>query len=250
MDMCSIYMISCADSDKAYIGVTKKSIDKRLSEHIQESRKRLLENKKTTYKNNWINSKLSKGIDIEIHQIDLVPIAEFGFWERHYISLFKSWGFVLMNLTEGGEGIFGYKFDDESKLRISRAKSMDVYEVDENCNIINHFESATDAAKFYGIKKSAIQKNLTGNNKSCHSKVFTYRPMSLDPKEISSIFATMKSRHKRPVIQYDFDWNYISEYDSIFSAAKSVGIKNDSKIGEACLNKNKTCYGYRWAFKQ
>lgn len=243
-------MISCGNSDKVYIGVTKKSIDKRLSEHIQESKKRAAERKKTTYKNNWINSKIAKGLDIEIHQIDFVPLSEFAFWERHYISLFKSWGFTLMNLTDGGEGIFGYKFDEESKLKISRSKSMDVYEVDENCNIVNHFESTADAAIFYGINKSAIQRNLSGKNKSCHSKVFTYNVESLDSNEIKSIFDTMKSRHKRGVLQYDKDWNLISEYDSIFSAAKTVGVKNDSKIGEACLNKNKTCYGYRWAFKQ
>ena len=243
-------MISCGNSKKVYIGVTKKPIEKRLSEHIQESKRRASKNKKTTYKNNWINSKLNKGLNIEIHQVDFVPISEFAFWERHYISLFKSWGFTLMNLTDGGEGIFGYKFDDEVKARISKSKSIGVYEVDEDCNVLNHFKSTSEAANFYGINRSALQRHLVGKNKSCHSKVFTYHLESLDPKEIKSIFATMKSRHKRAVLQYDTDWNYISEHDSIFSAAKTIGIKNDSKIGEACLNKNKTCYGYRWAFKQ
>jgi hypothetical protein len=250
MEMCSIYMISCGDSKKIYIGVTKKPVAKRLSEHIQESKNKIAEKKKTTYKNNWINSKLDKGLEVEVHQIDLVPISEFSFWERHYISLFKSWGFTLMNLTEGGEGIFGYKFNEESRLKISMSKSVDVYEVDENCNVLNHFKSTSEAARFHNISKGSLQKHLSGKNKSCASRVFTYSLDSLDPKEIKSIFATMESRHKRSVVQYDTDWNYISEYDSIFSAANSIGLKNDSHIGEACLDKNKTCYGYRWAFKQ
>lgn len=243
-------MISSGDSKKVYIGVTQKPIEKRLSEHIQESRKRVVEKKKTTYKNNWINSKLDKGLEVEVHQIDLVPVSEFSFWERHYISLFKTWGFTLMNLTKGGEGTFGYKFNEESKLKISMSKSLNVYEVDENCNILNHFKSTSEAAKFHDIGVSALQKHLSGKNKSCGSRVFTYSLDSLDPKEIKSIFATMESRHKRSVVQYDTDWNYISEYDSILSASNSIGLKNDSHIGEACLDKNKTCYGYRWAFKQ
>ena len=46
MKMCSIYMLSSGNSKKVYIGVTQKPIGKRLSEHIQESRKRVVEKKK------------------------------------------------------------------------------------------------------------------------------------------------------------------------------------------------------------
>jgi len=249
MESCSIYMISSNESNKIYIGVTKKKLNQRLRDHILESQRKLKQGKKTTYKNNWINSKLSNNLKIEISEIDVVPLSEFSFWERHYISLFRSWDFSLMNLTDGGEGIFGYKFSNESKEKISKIKSFKVYEVNENCEVIKEFASTKEVADFYGINKNTVQKNLCGRNKSCSSRVFTYDPLSLNQKEIKHIFATMKSRHKRPVVQYDLLWNKISEYDSIFQASNICGIKNDSHLGDACLDKNKTCNGYRWSFK-
>ncbi len=37
--------------------------------------------------------------------IDIVPIVEWKFWERHYISLYRSWGFKLDNKRlYGGNG--------------------------------------------------------------------------------------------------------------------------------------------------
>jgi hypothetical protein len=36
--------------------------------------------------------------------IDEVPTKEWKFWERHYISLYKSWGFDLRNKVLGGNG--------------------------------------------------------------------------------------------------------------------------------------------------
>ncbi len=41
--------------------------------------------------------RLTKGDDINLEVIDEIPIAEWKFWERHYISLYRSWGFKLLN---------------------------------------------------------------------------------------------------------------------------------------------------------
>ncbi len=56
------------------------------------------------YKHSWIVSLKNKHLKPIIEIIDEVPIEEWRFWEKHYISLFKSWGYNLTNLTEGGEG--------------------------------------------------------------------------------------------------------------------------------------------------
>ena len=94
------------------------NLAKRLSSHLLN--KNL---KQKTKKNSWIKSLLSKNIKPEILLIDEVPEIEWKFWEKHYISLFKSWGFNLTNLTEGGDGInLGYKFSKETRKKMSNSK--------------------------------------------------------------------------------------------------------------------------------
>ena len=48
--------------------------------------------------------------------IDIVPGENWTFWERWWISLFKSWGFNLVNIGIGGEG---GPLSEETKKKIS-----------------------------------------------------------------------------------------------------------------------------------
>jgi hypothetical protein len=38
---------------------------------------------------------------ILLEVIDEIPISEWRFWEKYYISLFKGWGFILENSNNG-----------------------------------------------------------------------------------------------------------------------------------------------------
>jgi hypothetical protein len=51
----------------------------------------------------WLKGLLDSGVKPELMILDEVPIKEWEFWEIHYISLCKSWGFRLTNMTNGGE---------------------------------------------------------------------------------------------------------------------------------------------------
>lgn len=70
----------------------------RLAEHIKKSIY------KSTYKNKWIQYLLKKSLKPVIEIIDEVRQEDWSFWEKHYISLYKSWGFKLTNSAEGGNG--------------------------------------------------------------------------------------------------------------------------------------------------
>ncbi len=62
---------------------------------------------KKTKKNNWIKSLLKRNLKPILNIIDEVPAntkIEWGFWERFYINLYKSWNCKLTNGTEGGDG--------------------------------------------------------------------------------------------------------------------------------------------------
>lgn len=99
-----IYMlIDPRDSKIRYIGKTKQSLKKRLINHIVNSKH------KKTHKDCWIMNLLNNNFKPQIELIDDVQESEWIFWEQHYISLYKSWGFNLTNLTIGGDGVNGIR---------------------------------------------------------------------------------------------------------------------------------------------
>jgi len=100
-------------NDIRYIGKTSFSLEQRLRGHLED-----LKYSYKFYKANWIKSLFQQNLKPEIHLLDVIPEFEWQFWEIHYISLFRSWGFDLTNLTPGGEGVYkGFKHSEESEKR-------------------------------------------------------------------------------------------------------------------------------------
>lgn len=90
-----------------YIGATKTSLLCRLRTHYQHLR----EYQKGLRKHNKRYEYLEKmSCKAEIHLLEIVEDVSFlNAYEGMYIGLFKSWGFVLMNQTDGGTGGATYK---------------------------------------------------------------------------------------------------------------------------------------------
>jgi hypothetical protein len=103
------YIYSLSDKNGVrYIGQTSNII-KRYKEHLYESN---LKRYKSNYLYNWINS-VNKEITIEL--IDEVPTSDRDYWEQWYITLFKVWGFKLVNGTSGG---FSFKITSDVAKKI------------------------------------------------------------------------------------------------------------------------------------
>ena len=94
-----IYFLHKGDNIPFYIG---KSINKNLHRSYQH---------KKTYGKNTI---------IEI--LDAIVTEEWLFWEKYYISLFKSWGFKLENKNNGGGGPISYSEESRNKKSKSLKK--------------------------------------------------------------------------------------------------------------------------------
>lgn len=99
-----------------YVGKTD-NLKRRYNEHFKNAR--LCK----THVQCWIHGLRNKGERPEMDCIDTVLMGEFKFWEQYYISLYKSWGFDLTNLTIGGDGekmlqIVKDKISAKAKLRI------------------------------------------------------------------------------------------------------------------------------------
>lgn len=71
-----------------------------------------------TKKNSWIKSLLKNNLKPTFEIIDIININDWSFWEKHYISLYRSWGFNLTNLDLGGYGVSTLSEETKRKLSI------------------------------------------------------------------------------------------------------------------------------------
>ncbi len=104
--------------NKIYIGKSDNP-KARLNNHFYESGK--------YYSSNWFKKLKRLGYKkIMINYLEIldeVPISEWQFWEKHYISLYKTWGFHLTNTNDGGFGSSGRPLSKEAKIKIGKASS-------------------------------------------------------------------------------------------------------------------------------
>jgi len=102
-----------------YVGVTRKSIEQRLAEHVWKAR-RDLNSSVSTPLGRWIN-KLAE-FDLSPQIVLLEATTERDECERRWIAYFKQCDARLLNLTDGGEGIAGLVFSEEHRRKIGDAR--------------------------------------------------------------------------------------------------------------------------------
>lgn len=111
--MISIYSLECPIDNKIrYIGKTN-NIKNRFDAHFYDLRRK-------GHKANWIKKIKQVGLKPIIEIIDEVEESSWQFWEQHYISLYKSWGFDLLNITDGGDGCGNHTIATRLKLSTLR----------------------------------------------------------------------------------------------------------------------------------
>lgn len=98
-----------------YIGKTN-NLTTRLRSHLKNVKR------EKNHRTNWINAIIQKGLKPLIEEVDCVPTESWQYWERFYISLFKSWGFSLTNSAEGGIGRSNYSPTIETRLKMGLAR--------------------------------------------------------------------------------------------------------------------------------
>jgi hypothetical protein len=187
MDITYIYYLCKDDGVPLYIGKTKNSPNLRLNDHRYKKEKNL-----------------------NINVIDEVPTSDWKFWEKHYISLFKSWGFKLNNINNGGGGPKGgYFLTQETKNKIGKAnskpkpkefgekiskqrkgnwkiseyqiqagilaKNKSTLQFDKQGNFIKEHVSSKKAAEYIGVHEVNMRLHLGGKYKTCKGFIFKYK---------------------------------------------------------------------------
>jgi hypothetical protein len=208
----------------------------------------------------------------EVFIID--EVEDWKFWEKHYISLFKSWGFKLENKNNGGGGpthiVFseqrnkklsestkGRKVSEETKLKISNShkghkrnlgkhhslETKQKISISGKGKIISNETRLKTSISMKGKKtseetKQKISKALLGKPKSEQHKLNMM-------KNRKNIIDGVRLANSKPVIQKNFQGEVINEWSSVSEAKKT----HKGDIYACCSGKQKTACGFKWEFK-
>lgn len=109
MEILIYKLIDPRSNEIRYVGKTKKTLRKRLYEHLT---KRNLIPK--THKNNWVKQLLNEGFKPIIEIVEVVNELNWKEREMYHIKKLKTDGIKLTNTTDGGDGALGTKQSEES----------------------------------------------------------------------------------------------------------------------------------------
>lgn len=179
--------------------------------------------KRDTHCSNWINKAIRNGVKIKIEEIDEVSMSGWGFWEKYYISLFKSWGFDLTNRHEGGNG--SSYLSESVRSRLSKQRM-------------------GKGNPQYGKPKSfEIKRKISETKKEQYKEGILFTEDHLRNIRIAN--SANKGYCSKKVIQYSIDNKFIKVWDSGMDVRRQLGLH----VHKCCGGKRKTCGGFIWKYK-
>lgn len=95
-----------------YVGVTVEGIEKRLRRHLAESR-----TDSPKAKDRWIRKHGAENIRNQLLETITTSHDDLRIAEISWIAKLNTFGSGGLNLTRGGDGVWGYKFSDEVRTR-------------------------------------------------------------------------------------------------------------------------------------
>lgn len=156
-----------------YVGKAN-NVTQRYTAHLNRARKHQV------HKKNWIEQLKKLGLKPIIEVIDEVPINEWIFWETYWISQMKTWGFDLINYTNGGDGC---TFGNQTSFKKGQGGKK-VIGYNSTFEKVYEFDCGEDATKFFKTHRSAIPKCAAGKSKTIKNIAWFYED---DIKDITVI---------------------------------------------------------------
>lgn len=152
---------------------------------------------KNTHKRNWINKLRLKNIYPDIEIIDKVPLSDWHYWEKFWISYYKFIGCNLINYTSGGDGLtFGNKTSfKKGQISWNKGKKHDITTKNKISNSLK--------GKIPYNRKAVIQYDLFGNYiieyLSCHHAA---KALNTSPIRISDVCNNKRKTHKKYIFKF------------------------------------------------
>lgn len=231
-----IYSLSDELGNIRYVGKTNYLIQ-RLSSHIRES----INAERKTHKHNWINSLLVKDIKPKIEILDEVLESEWQFWEQYWICLIKSWGFNLVNSTNGGDGHNGAKATEERKQNVSKALK-EYYSNNPSKNVPRIILDKDVLYQKYIVENLSMPK-LSEELGVSQKTIFTNLKKFEITKDKNDWKEQLSTTPKKSVLQYDLLGNLVKEWDTL------KDIKGFGNVAHCCRGEIKTAGGFIWRYK-
>lgn len=241
-----VYILRTEESDVKYVGVTNGELKKRLTKHYYDVNHHRTKN---IHKINWFIKNKGKiiieKIDESDNHIDMLNK------EKYWISYYRDKGYNLINKTDGGQGCYGYRHDEETLSKISginnhrwgipnlRNKDLLGKKVEYSKDGVNWtlFNSIKDASKFTG-KTNRFVRNMCGCNYVRFNGDCYFRYLGSDFKNPRNELKRDQSIRKKKVEAIIKDKTFL--FDSASDAADYFGLKR-CKIVMVCNGvRNKT----------
>lgn len=208
-------------------------------------------NKSNNHKNLWIKSLLKINLKPVLNVIDEVEESDWVFFEKFYISLYKTWGFNLTNSTEGGEN--GYTNGKGMNEKKHSEKTKEKMKIKALGRIIS--EEQKKITKEVKIKNGTWRKPMSQEakekRKQTKIKNGTWdKPMSESLKKEFSLKRKGKGNpcYHGEVCQYDLNGVFIKEWQGLFEITEKMG--NCNNVSNVAKGKSKSAKGYLWKFKK
>lgn len=247
-----------------YVGITTKSLKKRLSSHI------ISRNVNSNHKNNWIKSLLKDGIKPSVHLIEEVIGWKYACEvEKYWIKEFKEQGYKLTNSTDGGEGVLGLILSEDSLKRMATGVSKankgkipsnleslrdivrrPILEYENNL-FVREYKSCKEAGEILNIDYKTINNILrkkVSKLRKYPNKTWVYK----DKKEVNIIKRNPKSGWRKNifkrVVQTTLDGEIIATFSSIDEAAQILNLSRNTIIN-SCNSITTRCIKLNCKFK-
>lgn len=253
MKIWKVYKHTNIKNGKSYIGITC----------AKDPNKRWANGKGYCSKNHVFYAAIQKyGWENFSHEIlvdNIKTLEEANKLEQEYIKVFHTWirdpKCMGYNMTTGGSGrahtqsletkqkisasLSGRKKSEEHRIKIIAAlKRKPIICIETGIK----YESASEAARQTGIKRENIKTALNGERLSAGGYHWAEINNVEKIKDLTSLNGKCKAAKKKVIC---VETGVI--YESIASAARSVGVASGSAISNAITKHNK-CKGYHWEY--
>jgi len=120
-----------------------------------------------------------------------------------------------------------------------------IYCFNKDKKLVAEYINVTEAANAVKISKSIIIQEINKDVKTLSGGFYWSKEKTL--KQVKNYSNLGKAKE---VYQYDLNNKFIMAYESTGAAARALGIKNASHIGECCRGKIKTYKGFIWRYSE
>lgn len=215
-----IYKVTNTVNGKVYIGQTSRDVHTRWCEHLHDTA-----SKKDLSRFVFHRAIHKYGADsFRVETIEECDVADLDERERYWIKYYNSY-------EKGYNSDFGGRSN----------KGHPVYQYARDGTFLRGFDTLGQACNSVGAKVII----LDSKHPNATNFGYYWRRYKVDKLDVAY------SPKKRQVHQYSIDGEYISTYQSLSEAARTVnGRKTGTFIGAVCRGERDTAYGYRWSFEK